>query len=122
MAKPVPFAKRFPGRHAVSATIVLPSGSRIEITGPFPRETAELVLSMLTADTTSERAQALIAELTRELDDGAARARQASEPDASGSVDQSVTPVGPATSGIVSEAKGSAGGGVAVTGTEVDHG
>lgn len=50
------------------------------------------------------------------------RGEESSEPDASGSVDQSVTPVGPVTSGIVSGIQGSAGGGDDVEGREVDRG
>ena len=68
MSRPVPFHKRFPGRHAVSALVVLPSGNRIEVAGPFPESTAELVRSLLTGDTTGARAQQLMAELRLELE------------------------------------------------------
>jgi hypothetical protein len=74
VAKRVSLRKRFPGRHAISATVVLPSGNRVTMSGPLDGPTAELVLALLTADTSGRSARSLMADLKRELDDVSAEA------------------------------------------------
>lgn len=128
VARAVPFHKRFPGRHAVSALVVLPSGNRVEIAGPSDAATAELILALLQSDTSGLTARGLMAQLKRELDAVSAEAAapaattQDSEPGASGSVDQNPPPVesaaaDPARAQAGPDPEGSAGGGV-----EVDDG
>jgi hypothetical protein len=79
VARAVPFHKRFPGRHAVSALIVLPSGSKVEIAGPVEGETALTVLALLQSDATGELASELMAQLRFELARVANEARAARE-------------------------------------------
>lgn len=78
MARPIPFHKRFPGRYAVSATVVTPRGSRVEIAGPSDAATAELVLALLQSDTSGLTARGLMAQLKRELDAVSAEAAKPS--------------------------------------------
>ncbi len=43
----LPLHKRFPGQHVASAKFIFPSGSRVEVSGPYPKTVAELAMLLL---------------------------------------------------------------------------